>query len=181
MNFEVICSENIKDIISGILKKRKLTSCSESNYAIVESGFNLPSDKVSIVFNKKDLDGLIELLDLLFIKADNKEVILSGKREEIIEVVDLDKVLYFEFSSQNVYAVMAKYKLKMKEKLYELEENLPKRSFIRISKGYIVNVLKISEIVPWFGSRFILRFKDIENEIEVTRNYLKDFKKLLGM
>jgi DNA-binding LytR/AlgR family response regulator len=68
----------------------------------------------------------------------------------------------------------------VKEKLYELEEKLGDKGFIRVSKCFIVNVVKIDRIISWFNSKLILKIMNIDEEVYVTRKYLSDFKKFLG-
>lgn len=67
-----------------------------------------------------------------------------------------------------------------KEKLYELEEILEKESFIRISKNTIVNLNKVSKIVPDISRRLILTLENKEKVI-VSRSFTFNFKKSLGL
>jgi len=58
---------------------------------------------------------------------------------------------------------------------------ISRNNFIRVNKSYIVNILMVKEIIPWFGGRLLLKFSGSEEKIEVSRNYVKDFKQFLGM
>lgn len=69
----------------------------------------------------------------------------------------------------------------MKQKLFEMEKIISRKNFIRVDKSYIVNILAIKEIIPWFGGRLLLRFNGSEERIEVSRNCVQDFKQFLGM
>jgi DNA-binding LytR/AlgR family response regulator len=62
-----------------------------------------------------------------------------------------------------------------------MEKLIACNNFIRVNKSNIINVLKIKEIIPWFGGRILLRFISSEERIEVSRNYVKDFKQFLDM
>lgn len=69
----------------------------------------------------------------------------------------------------------------MKHRLFEMEKLIACENFVRVNKSNIVNVLKIREIIPWFGGRILLRFTESDERIEVSRNYVKDFKQFLNM
>ncbi|MBG0763289.1 MAG: LytTR family transcriptional regulator DNA-binding domain-containing protein, partial [Tissierellales bacterium] len=52
----------------------------------------------------------------------------------------------------------------------------------RTHKSFIVNLDYVNEIIPWFNYTFKLRLKHYENnEIPVSRSYLKDFKNKLNI
>jgi DNA-binding LytR/AlgR family response regulator len=39
----------------------------------------------------------------------------------------------------------------------------------------------VSEIVPWFGGRLLLKFKGLVAEIEASRKHVPSFKSFIGM
>ena len=69
---------------------------------------------------------------------------------------------------------------KVKEKLYEFEERLETKGFIRVSKCFVVNIVKVDRIISWFNSKLILKLIDMNEEVYVTRKYLNNFRQLLG-
>ncbi len=56
-----------------------------------------------------------------------------------------------------MYAVNDISKFKIKEKLYELEPKLKTQGFIRISKSFIVNIVMIDRVQPWFNGKLLLK------------------------
>ena len=68
---------------------------------------------------------------------------------------------------------------KIGDPLIVLERKLDKRSFLRVHRGFIVNVIHISEIQPWFNSTYNLIMSDGSN-IPVSRTYVKELKQLIG-
>lgn len=65
------------------------------------------------------------------------------------------------------------------KRLYELENQLDS-SFIRISKSTIVNINEIDYVAPSFkGIMFISLKNGLKDNI--SRNYLSEFKKRLGL
>ena len=68
----------------------------------------------------------------------------------------------------------------VKQKLYELEKIYEHTDFIRISKAMIVNVSKISKIVPMFNGRLEAVLSNGERVV-ISRQYVPDLKKKLGV
>ena len=46
---------------------------------------------------------------------------------------------------------------------------LPQESFFRCHRSYLVNLSQIREIVPWFNNTYLLRLRDLEAEVPVSR------------
>ena len=63
-------------------------------------------------------------------------------------------------------------------RLYELEELLKSRHFLRISKSMLVNLMKIQAIQPAFNGRFTAVLRSGEKVI-ISRNYVKALKAAL--
>lgn len=105
---------------------------------------------------------------------------ISGKENETITVINRSEISYFEAFGNDVYCVTSEGKYKVESKLYELEHKLFAHAFIRVSKSSLVNIMKIEEIIPWIGSKYILRMVT-GHEVDVTRTYYKSFKASLGL
>ena len=68
----------------------------------------------------------------------------------------------------------------MKSKLYELEEELPARDFMRSAKSTILNLNKIKSLTPAFGGRFEALLKNGDKVI-ISRQYVNVLKERLGI
>ena len=44
---------------------------------------------------------------------------------------------------------------------------------------YLVNLAQIREIVPWFNNTYLLRLRDLEAEVPVSRGKVKEFRQLM--
>jgi two-component system, LytTR family, response regulator len=65
--------------------------------------------------------------------------------------------------------------------LIELEGILPRDTFIRIHRAYIVNVNAIREIHPDFHSTFLLLIKDgKKSKVPVSQKYASLFRRMMG-
>jgi len=87
----------------------------------------------------------------------------------------LEEILFFETEGEQVFAHTASDAFKVKHRLYELEEMLP-RVFIRAAKGTIVNTRKIYAINRNLTSSSQISFSDTHKHIYVSRHYYRDFK-----
>lgn len=136
---------------------------------------NLQEIVVTISCRKvdKEVSDIIKLL-----KMKNKTI--SGIKENEVILVKVFEVLYIESVDKKTFIYTKEDVFQCKEKLYELEEILEKESFIRISKNTIVNLNKVSKIVPDISRRLILTLENKEKVI-VSRSFTFNFKKSLGL
>ncbi|ATW26623.1 hypothetical protein DCMF_19370 [Candidatus Formimonas warabiya] len=177
----LICSDNLKGILTELLSARNIMIDDSSDLAIVESGYEIPKDKIAVVFDLHNMAKLVELFDKLSRIYEENISTIIGRKEDKYEVLSLKKICFFEGRGNYVFCNTGKEEYKVKEKLYELESRLPQNSFIRVGKSFIVNIVNVKEIIPWFGRRLVLKFNDSNMEIEVSKNYIKSFKEFLGM
>lgn len=63
----------------------------------------------------------------------------------------------------------------------KVEGILPSDVFFRSHRSYIINTKYIYEIIPWSNSTYMLKIGDVDKDIPVSRNKLKEFKMLMHM
>lgn len=181
MEVELICSENLRRILEEILTKRKIKISEDADVCIIEKGFDLKKSKIGIYFDIETLNILIDYLDKVSVGKEEVKNIITGRCEEDeLKILSYDDIYYFEAMGNDVFCMTKDKKYKVKEKLYELEERLETKGFIRVSKCFVVNIVKVDRIISWFNSKLILKIIDINEDVYVTRKYLNDFKKYLG-
>ncbi len=180
MNVNLICSDQIRGIVTELLKNRNIVIDTGAPIDLVEKKIDYQSDKLTILF---DLSNIYELMLFFatFNKAPENANVITGKDDDGYEVLNFDDIFYFEGIGNNVYAADSKKKFLIKSKLYEVEERLKNQGFIRVSKAFIVNISKIDRIQPWFNGKLILKMEKPTMEIDVTRTYVKNFKSYLGL
>ena len=83
----------------------------------------------------------------------------------------LSDIYYIEAVDNRTFLYCTKQVYETRLKLYELEQLLADKSFARISKSTIVNLMKIKAIKPALNSRFIAILSNQE-EIMITRKYV---------
>ncbi|MCH3916032.1 MAG: LytTR family transcriptional regulator [Spirochaetia bacterium] len=109
-----------------------------------------------------------------------KKFIFAQDARQAISMLKFEDILYFESFDGETFAVTFDGKYTVREKLYELEEQLVLRDFCRISKSDIVNLVRIVKIIPWIGCKLLLELEN-GDRVTVTRTYYDDFKKRIGL
>jgi DNA-binding LytR/AlgR family response regulator len=183
MKVGLICSENMNRVILQIMDSRNISLDNRADVVLVEKGLSLPEGRLSVVFDHSTLDQMIDFLDAFSVRGDAESTkrVIAGKSDNKYELIKYEQILYFEGSGNSTMCITYGGRYKVKEKLYELEQNLYDQGFVRVGKPYIVNILNVAEIIPWFGGRLLLKLKNTDGEIEVARSYARSFKEYLGM
>ena len=96
-------------------------------------------------------------------------------RDVEISVID---IFYAESVDNRVFIYTANESFEVRQRLYELEEKLSGRSFIRVQKSMLLNLMKIKAIKPALGGRYNALLKNDE-EIIISRKYVLDLKNAL--
>jgi len=128
--------------------------------------------KINIVFNSSEIPKITKMLDLI-VKGEDLHIV--GSNEFGQKNVESRNFYYFIVEDDDVYGVISNTRLLIKTKLYEIEELLKHKDFIRVSKYCLVNIGKIEYIKPALNSKLDLLMKNGEH-VEVNRGYYKDFK-----
>ena len=112
-----------------------------------------------------------------FIKSRQGSVdVKDGEMKYNIPIVD---IFYVESVDDRTFIYLNSDCYETAHKLYELEEILNERRFIRISKSVIVNLLKIECVKPALNGRYLCHLKNGEDVI-ISRKYVPEFKEKLS-
>ncbi|MEM8857841.1 MAG: LytTR family DNA-binding domain-containing protein [Chloroflexota bacterium] len=94
-------------------------------------------------------------------------------------LLDYNQILYVEAEQKKVFMYAdSGEKLQVRQTLKELEERLAKHQFVRVHKGYLINLDHIAEVVPWFSGGYLIRLGDGTHEIPMSRRYAAKLKEL---
>ncbi|MDF2788295.1 MAG: two component transcriptional regulator, lyttr family protein [Bacillus sp. (in: firmicutes)] len=111
-------------------------------------------------------------------KASNR---INLKKNEKIIVTDVNDIYYAE-ASEKVTLVYTQHEVyTMHMSISEFHVLLPEDMFYRCHRSFTVNLTKIREIVPWFNQTYILRLKNLNAEIPVSRSKLKEFRQIMQL
>lgn len=91
----------------------------------------------------------------------------------------LDDVLFFETEGEYIYAHTADDAYRIKYRLYELEEILP-RYFVRAAKSAVVNTLRIYSITRNLTASSLVKFANTHKQVYVSRSYYHELRQRMN-
>ncbi|MFC4411733.1 LytTR family DNA-binding domain-containing protein [Chungangia koreensis] len=105
--------------------------------------------------------------------------VITMKTEDGWIPIPFNEVIYVEVKDRKTTVVSDRISGTHKNSLQEFEYLLPRDSFIRCHRSFIVNVHQIKEIHPDTHSTFVLSMIG-GHQIPVSQSYSSYFRKLLG-
>lgn len=124
-------------------------------------------------------DTLQRLEKCTSVKCSNDKITL-WKNDKLI-VLNVNDIFYCEAHEHEVHIFTRNDSYKTASSISEFYKKLPPKNFFRCHRSYIVNIDKISEIIPWFNNTFILKLQGLGSEIPVSRQNISTFKQLMGI
>ena len=105
---------------------------------------------------------------------------LWGERENGNRLLaDYSEIMYIEAEQKKVYfARLNGEKLQVRQTLKELEERLAGHKFVRVHKGFLINLDHIVEVVPWFSGGYLIKLGPDAAEIPMSRRYAAKLKEV---
>jgi len=103
----------------------------------------------------------------------NSKIVFYKENQEFY--FPLNDVLFFETEGEHIYAHTANDEYRIKYRLYELEEILP-RHFVRVSKSAIVNIMQVYSITRNLTASSMVQFINSHKHIYVSRHYYSDLR-----
>lgn len=144
----------------------------------IELDIDKKYDETSVVIKSRNItEEVIEILEKL---KNEKSQKLLGKKNDKIYFLNPNDIICFYSNEQKIFADTDEGNFEIKMKLYEIEEELKKMSFVRCSKFAIVNIEKINNIELSFGGSLIINLVNGRRET-ISRRYVKKVKEYLGM
>lgn len=107
-----------------------------------------------------------------------KGTTLTGKMDESICQFNLNEVYYFEAVDEKVFAYTKGKVYELRNRLYELESAYSDKHFVRCSKSFLINLMKLESISPSLNGRFVAHMKNGE-KIVVSRRYVLELKRII--
>ena len=103
---------------------------------------------------------------------------LTGTADERQYEIAVSDVFYIESVDNKTFIYTKNKVYETRQKLYELEEILKEKRFLRVSKSTLLNLMKVSAIKPALNSRFTAELFSGE-QVVITRKYVPELKKAL--
>lgn len=122
---------------------------------------------------------LMKLKKAVEILENQSNSLITLKKGDEISIKSINEVVMVRVEDNQVIVYDKNENYISNKRLYELEKILGK-DFFRISKSTIINIKEVDCVIPLFKG--IMNVK-MENGLETTisRKYLQDFKKNLGL
>ena len=140
----------------------KITKTDKSQPEVVEIHCHKISDEVKEI--------------VAFVKSRQGQ--LTGTIDDIQFEIPVTDIIYIEAVDNKTFIYTKDKVYQTKHKLYELEELLKNKRFVRSSKSTLLNLMKISSIKPALNGRFTAVLYSGEETI-ISRKYVPELKKAL--
>lgn len=121
-----------------------------------------------------------EVNDIIKKLSEASPQILSGIKDDKLEVLEQADLIRIYANSGKVFAVTDNGEYTLRLRLYELEERLDKNKFVRISNSEIINLKKIKNFDLSFTGTICVKFLN-GTVTYVSRRYVAKIKQILGV
>lgn len=103
---------------------------------------------------------------------------LTGSMDDMQFEIPLGDIFYIESVDNKTFAYTQNEVYELRQKLYEVEDLLREKHFLRTSKSTLLNLMKISAIKPALNGRFTAVLFSGEETV-ISRKYVPELKKAL--
>ena len=138
------------------------SSCTEPKILILTSSIT------------EDVNNIVKKL------SENIPQIISGSKDEKIEVLEEAELIRIYASAGKVFAVTKKGEYALRLRLYEIEERLNPCQFVRISNSEIINLKQVNNFDLSFTGTICVVLSN-GTITYVSRRYVSKIKKVLGI
>lgn len=102
-------------------------------------------------------------------------------KDERIIVTDINDIYYAEAHEKLTFVYTRREEYVMSMNMTEFCNRLPEEYFFRCHRSWCVNLSKIREIEPWFNNTYILKLRDLDFQVPVSRSKVKAFRQLMRL
>ena len=107
----------------------------------IDAGAKEPEIMITTAHMTEDINRVVDFVSRL----DDAPTIITGIREDKVELLDPDAIVKIYAEDSKVFAQTDKWMYQIRLRLYEAEERLDSSKFVRISNSEIVNLSMCSE------------------------------------
>ncbi|OOZ84306.1 LytTR family DNA-binding domain-containing protein [Bacillus cereus] len=174
IDLKISVGDSIKE---GTIAHKAMVTKQKASEFINRDVFGIPYHGMAVPFSSNDkIEGCVTAIYPAL--TDGKSVVTLKTTDGWVPVPFL-KVMYLEAKDKKTYVNAEELTGTHKYSLQEFEYLLPKDSFIRCHRSFIVNVNHIKAIYPDTHSTFLLSMDNGER-VPVSQSYASYFRKLLG-
>lgn len=145
--------------------------------------------EIEIVIDKNQIEPKIiiktnkltqEVENIMNIISQQNPSLISGIKDEKIEIIDENCIISVFAQDTKVYADTKNGIYELKLRLYEMENILDKTKFVRISKSEIINLKAVKNFDLSFTGTISVEMKNGKISY-VSRRFVAKIKKILGV
>ena len=130
----------------------------------------------AVIHTDKVTDEIQRMADLF---SNSESPVTAFQNEEDIVVLQPKEIYMVRVEDGDTVIYGAKQRYRSRKRLYELAEQLGKQ-FMQISKTTLINLSYMESIESGYSGTLLLKLKN-GNKDYVSRKYLPEFKKYLGL
>jgi DNA-binding LytR/AlgR family response regulator len=134
-------------------------------------------DDIEVIIRAPHLNNDIERMVAMMRMIDMQ---IAVRKDNETFLLDTDKILYVEAVDRKTFVYTNTDTYESELKLYELEQELVERDFLRISKQSIVNLRKIKSLKTDVNRKIRITLQNGE-QIVVSRMYSDELRRKLGL
>ena len=134
-------------------------------------------DDTEVIIRAPHLNNDIERIVAMMRMVDMQ---IAVRRDNETFLIDTDKILYVEAVDRKTFVYTNSDTYESELKLYELEQELVERDFLRISKQSLVNLRKIKSLKADVNRKIRITLQNGE-QIVVSRMYSDELRRKLGL
>ncbi len=113
--------------------------------------------------------------------APRENATINLVKDERIIVTSIHDIYYAEAHEKMTFVYTRRESFVMPMNITEFCSKLPAAHFFRCHRSYCVNLDKIREIEPWFNNTYIVRLRDLDFQVPVSRSKVKEFRQLMHL
>ena len=130
-----------------------------------------------IIHTDKMTEEVSQIVKLL---SEEKPEVLAAVQNGEIVLLEQTEIIRIYAENDRVYAKTKDGSYRLKARLYELEERLNKKMFIRISNSEIINLKEVKKFDLSFSGTICVSMSD-KTATYVSRRYVRKIKQVLGL
>lgn len=140
----------------------------------IDEAYKLPK---TFVYTDKITE---EVLSIKSFVLENSESILIGFLDEKIKILNPAKIYRIYTENSKVFAESIDEKYLVKKRIYQLEEILKSKKFVRISNSELINLNLVDSFDLSYSGTISVKMKN-NSKTFVSRRYVKKIKETLGI
>ena len=134
-------------------------------------------DDTEVIIRAPHLNNDIERMVAMMRMIDMQ---IAVRKDNETYLIETDKILYIEAVDRKTFVYTNSENYESELKLYEIEQELIERDFLRISKNCIVNLRKIKSLKTDVNRKIRITLQNGE-QIVVSRMYSDELRRKLGL